>query len=80
MSNYRGVAILSVFGELFELLVYRVRGGLGPKASATISFIKGHRAFAEKASHHFQSIASIRLKMYLNSLAILEKAEKAKKV
>jgi hypothetical protein len=36
-------------------------------------FYKGHRGISETVSHHFQK-ASIPLKMYLKSLAILEKA------
>jgi hypothetical protein len=44
------------------------RGGLRVKR-----LHKGHREIAEKGSHYFK-IASILLKMYLKSLAILEKA------
>jgi hypothetical protein len=42
------------------------RGGLRPKSLCGNRFYKGHRDIAEKAS--------IPLKMYLKSLAILEKA------
>jgi hypothetical protein len=50
-----------------------VRGGLGPKSIRGNRFYKGHREIAENPSHHFKK-ASIPLKMYLKSLAILEKA------
>jgi hypothetical protein len=49
------------------------RGGLEPKSLGNIRFYKGYRDIAGKASHHFKK-ASIPLKMYLKSLAILEKA------
>jgi hypothetical protein len=49
------------------------RGGLGPKSLRGKRFYKGHRDIAEKTSHHFKK-ASITLKMYLKSLAKLEKA------
>jgi hypothetical protein len=48
-------------------------GGLGPKSIRDNMFYKCHRDIAEKASHPFKK-ASIPLKMYLKSLAILEKA------
>jgi hypothetical protein len=49
------------------------QGGLGPKSFRGNRFYKGHRDIAKKASHHFKK-ASIPLKMYFRSLAILEKA------
>jgi hypothetical protein len=49
------------------------RGGLGPKSLRGHRFYKGHREIAEKTSHHFKT-ASIPLKMFLKSLAILGKA------
>jgi hypothetical protein len=49
------------------------RGELGPKILRGNRFYKGHRDIVKKASHHFTSKASIPLKMYLKSLAILEK-------
>jgi hypothetical protein len=39
-------------------------------------FSKGHRDIAEKASHNFEK-ASIPLKIYLTSLAILEISQKS---
>jgi hypothetical protein len=49
------------------------RGGLEPKSLRGNRYYKDHKDIAEKASHHFKK-ASIPLKMYLKSLAILEKA------
>jgi hypothetical protein len=49
------------------------RGELGSKSLRVKRFYKGHRYITEKISHHFKK-ASIPLKMYLKSLAILEKA------
>jgi hypothetical protein len=49
------------------------RGGLESKSLRGKRFYKGHRDIAENASHHFKK-ALIPLKMYLQSLAILEKA------
>jgi hypothetical protein len=49
------------------------RGGLGLKSLCGNRFYKGHRETAQKASHHFKKTA-IPLKLYLKSLAILEKA------
>jgi hypothetical protein len=43
------------------------------KAAAAIEFIKDTKTLRIKASHRFEK-ASIPLKMYLKSLAILEKA------
>jgi hypothetical protein len=49
------------------------RGGLGPRILLCKKFYEGHKDIAEITSHHFKK-ASIPLKMYLNSLTILEKA------
>jgi hypothetical protein len=57
--------------------VYRVRRGLGPKRLLGNMFYKNHRDIVVKAANHFKK-PSILLKMYLKSLAILEKAEKTK--
>jgi hypothetical protein len=46
------------------------RDGLGPKSLRDYRFYKGNRDIAEKASQHFEK-ASIPLKMYLKSLAVL---------
>jgi hypothetical protein len=48
-----------------------LRGGLGPKSLRGNRFYKSHRDIAEIASYHFKK-ASIPLKTYLKSLAILE--------
>jgi hypothetical protein len=50
------------------------RGGLGSKSLRGNRFYKGHRDIAEKASHHFKKASIPKKKMYLKSLAILEKA------
>jgi hypothetical protein len=51
-----------------------VSGGLVSKSLRGNRFYKGHRDIAGKASHHLKK-ASIPLKMYLKSLAILTKAQ-----
>jgi hypothetical protein len=48
------------------------RGELEPKNLRGNRFYKGNRDIAEKASYHFKK-AAVPLKMYLKSLAILEK-------
>jgi hypothetical protein len=57
-------ALLCVVNALFS--IFKHRGGLGPKSLCGNMFYKDHRDIAKKAS--------IPLKMYLNSLVILEKA------
>jgi hypothetical protein len=49
------------------------RGGLGPKNLRGNRIYKGYKDIAKKASDRFEK-ASIPLKMYLKSLAILIKA------
>jgi hypothetical protein len=55
-------------------IIAKGRGGLGPKNLGGNRFYKGHRNIAEIDSHHFKK-ASISLKMYLKSLAILKKPQ-----
>jgi hypothetical protein len=49
------------------------RGRLGPKSLCGNRIYEGHKNIAKKASRRFEK-ASIPLKMYLKSFAILEKA------
>jgi hypothetical protein len=56
---------ISITRKALKTFIFVSRGGRGPKS------LRG--PIAEKASHHFKK-ASILLKMYLKSLAILEKA------
>jgi hypothetical protein len=49
------------------------RGGQGPKSHRGNRIYKGHKNIGKKASHFFEK-ASIPLKIYLKSLAILENA------
>jgi hypothetical protein len=66
----------SVSWKYFQLTTsWKFRGGLGPKSLRGNSIYKSYRDMLEKATHHFKK-ASIPLKMYLKSLAILEKVFK----
>jgi hypothetical protein len=60
-------------GLFFASWIINPRGGLVPKNLRGNMFYKGHRDMAEKATQHFKK-ASIPLKIYLKTLAILEKA------
>jgi hypothetical protein len=59
--------------DIVPVFLFVSRGELGSKILHGNWFYKGHRDIAEKTLHHFKK-ASIPLKMYLKSLAILEKA------